>query len=464
MDDRNLKRSLREMADNYGMDAPEGLWEDIERKVRGRMFIRRFVRIGAAAAAALVLLAGLGVGLSRQSHEDDSLLAEVPVSSVQPAQEDAHFSAMTADATPGGSSSEGASLRRSAGNSSPVEAEGRRAQKENTARTLSSAKDRAGEGEIGSEEELAAETGSDEELAPEETGKEELAPEAGREKSVERKDAAGAAPQPENARLEDNDYYRDAFREDDLRRRHRAGGLSLRLLTANSAGVSLSGGGMGNDAFADAAPKDLVPSAGENPGSSANGDIAYSGDKTEDILIANLNDKVTSDVHHQQPLTFAVRAAYPLTGRLSVESGLDYTLLRSSFNYGGSKAYEQTDQTLHYLGIPLNLNYIALSFRRLDIGVSVGVMAEKCVYGKAVTDFVMGSHKERTTHTLSVKGLQWSSGVSLSLQYNLARRVGLFMEPGLRYRYGTDRNTEVRSSYTQEPLRFSVAVGARVNI
>ncbi len=445
MDEWNLKRSLREKAENYGLDAPEGLWEDIERKVKGRIFIRRFAGIGAAAAAVAVLLAGLGIGLSRMNQEPDSLIAEVPVSSSLPAREEGHLSAMTAEATPGISSGE-ESLRRHSRNTFRTGAEGRSVPDDNTAPTLSSAQDGADVSETCVKEESLPETSVEKELVSEESSG----------KSVAGKEAVRPAPQPENARLEDSEYYRDAFREDNQRRAHRSEGLSLRLLTANSAGVSLTGDD-GSRVFADAPTSDFSSSD-----AAANGDITYSGDKTEDILIANLNDKVSNDIHHHQPLTFAVRAAYPLTDRLSVESGLDYTLLRSEFNYGGTKAYEQTTQTLHYLGIPLNLNYRALRYRRLDVGVSVGVTGEKCVYGKAVKDFVMGSHKEQTTNTLSVKGLQWSSGASLSLQYNLARNFGLFMEPGLRYRFGTGRNAEVKSSYTEDPLRFSIAVGAKI--
>ena len=435
MNDTNFKQSLREKAEKYEMDAPQGLWEDIERKVKGRIFIRRFALVSAAAAT-VALIVGLGIGLTRETPVTEPLIAEVPVAETTETTE------TTESPTPDNSELLAESLSEPAILSQPAH--------------------RAIHNAAIPEQTAAAEP------AEEADNQSENVPtynENGSETDEVNENAARPSVVPERSQLTDTEYYRDAFREDDQRRRHRSEGLTVKLLTANSASVSLGMGKMMDADFA-APANSLQPAGGissdtSDSGANVEDNPVYSADRIGDILIANLNEPTASESKHHQPLTFGVRVAYPLTDRLAVESGLNYSLLRSDFNYGGSKAYEEKKQALHYLGIPLSLNYTLLRLRRLEFIVSAGAMAEKCVYGKATTDFMIGCIKKSESSTLSVGGLQWSSVVSASLQYNFARDFGLFLEPGLWYRFENSRNGEVRSSYTEEPLNFSLAFGAR---
>jgi hypothetical protein len=430
MSDTNFKQSLREKAEKYEMDAPEGLWEGIERSVKGRIFVRRFAKIGAVAAAA-ALLVGIGIGLMRERPDSEPLLAEVPATENVEKQdsEDADLLALAEVENAGEAVADAKANQKQNPNTESI---ANRINKENQVVVTESVK----------KDEQAQET---------EQGKET----AGKVKTP---------AEPERGQLTDNEYYRDAFREDDARRRHRAEGLSVRLLAANSSSVSLNMGRM-MDAADYAAPNSaLQPANGISSDTSSDGSLIYSADKIGDILIANLNEAVLIDQKHHQPLTFGVRVAYPLTDRLAIESGLNYSLLRSDFTYGGNKAYEEKRQALHYLGIPLSLNYTLIRYRRLDFIVSAGAMAEKCVYGKVTTDYVLDNNKTTDHNTVSVKGLQWSSGVSASLQYNFAKHFGLFIEPGLQYRFGNSENNSVRSSYTEEPLNFSLAAGMRIGL
>jgi hypothetical protein len=429
MSDTNFKQSLREKAEKYEMDAPEGLWEGIERSVKGRIFVRRFAKIGAVAAAA-ALLVGIGIGLMRERPDSEPLLAEVPATENVEKQD---------------SNVEDLLAVTEVGNAEDTVASTKVGHKQNTYTEAN----KAGEG---NQAVITESVEADDEQAQEtEQGKET----AGKVRTP---------AEPERGQLTDNEYYRDAFREDDARRRHRAEGLSVRLLAANSSSVSLNMGRM-MDAADYAAPNSaLQPANGISSDTSSDGSLIYSADKIGDILIANLNEAVLIDQKHHQPLTFGVRVAYPLTDRLAIESGLNYSLLRSDFTYGGNKAYEEKRQALHYLGIPLSLNYTLIRYRRLDFIVSAGAMAEKCVYGKVTTDYVLDNNKTTDHNTVSVKGLQWSSGVSASLQYNFAKHFGLFIEPGLQYRFGNSENSSVRSSYTEEPLNFSLAAGMRIGL
>ena len=471
MNDTNFKQSLREKAEKYEMDAPEGLWEGIERSVKGRIFVRRFAKIGAVAAAA-ALLVGIGIGLMREKPDTEPLLAEVPATEnvEKQASGDADLLAL-AEVENAGETVAGTKAGQKQNTYTETNKVG---EKDQTAvmEYVETADEQVQETEQERDSDVVGKTSDEqgrEDVAASKTsteqGRETVA--AGKASGEQGKETAGKVKtpaEPERGQLTDNEYYRDAFREDDARRRHRAEGLSVRLLAANSSSVSLNMGRM-MDAADYAAPNSaLQPANGISSDTSSDGSLIYSADKIGDILIANLNEAVLIDQKHHQPLTFGVRVAYPLTDRLAIESGLNYSLLRSDFTYGGNKAYEEKRQALHYLGIPLSLNYTLIRFRRLDFIVSAGAMAEKCVYGKVTTDYVLDNNKTTDHNTVSVKGLQWSSGVSASLQYNFAKHFGLFIEPGLQYRFGNSENSSVRSSYTEEPLNFSLAAGMRIGL
>ncbi len=443
MNDTNFKQSLREKAEKYEMDAPEGLWEGIERKAKGRIFIRRFAKV-TAAAAAVALVVGLGIGLGRQTPDDEPLLAEVqPSGSIEIQNNGEDSLQLLSDA-------ESADERKGLDAKRP---ERKMASGKSTGTAQSGAEAENDEGAALSDD--SGERAWETEQAQSEAGEQNVT--SGETESTRH------PMQPERGQLTDTEYYRDAFREDDARRRHRSEGLSLRLLAANSSSVSLNADRMLNAASESPAAA-LQPANGPSSDTPVDGSLIYSADRIGDILIANLNEAVLIDETHHQPLTFGVRAAYPLTDRLAVESGLNYSLLRSDFSYGGTKAYEQRKQTLHYLGIPLNLNYTLIRYRKLDFIVSAGGMVEKCLYGKVTTDYVLDSNKNSGHNTVCVEGLQWSAGASASLQYNFAQHFGLFIEPGLRYHFENSGKSDVRSSYTEEPLKFSLAAGMRIGL
>ncbi len=442
MNDTNFKQSLREKAEKYEMDAPEGLWEDIERRAKGRIFIRRFAKM-TAAAAAVALIVGLGIGLGRQTPDDEPLLAEVQPSESFEIQNNGEES-----------------LPLLAEEGSLEERKGLDAKRPGRKMASGISTEVAESGAEAENGDVAALTDNSGEQTWE---TKQAQAEAEGQNVTSETESTRPAVQPERSQLTDTEYYRDAFREDDARRRHRSEGLSLRLLAANSSSVPLNAGRMLNAAY-DSPAAALQPANGPSSDAPVDGSLIYSADRIGDILIANLNEAVLIDETHHQPLTFGVRAAYPLTDRLAAESGLNYSILRSDFSYGGTKAYEQRKQTLHYLGIPLNLNYTLIRYRKLDFIVSAGGMVEKCVYGKVTTDYVLDSNKTSGHNTVSVNGLQWSAGASASLQYNFARHFGLFIEPGLRYHFEGSGKSEVRSSYTEEPLRFSLAAGMRIGL
>lgn len=169
--------------------------------------------------------------------------------------------------------------------------------------------------------------------------------------------------------------------------------------------------------------------------------------------------QVRTKTRHNLPLRFGVNVSFPLSGRLSLESGLTYSILSSTTTSGSDTRRDESHQRLHYIGIPLRLRCDIWSTGRLGIYASGGGMAEKCVYGRR-TDTVEG--RQPTTQNVSESRLQFSVAASAGILYSITRSLDLFVEPGASYHF--DNGSSVKNSYKDRPLNFDLKAGVRFNI
>lgn len=152
-----------------------------------------------------------------------------------------------------------------------------------------------------------------------------------------------------------------------------------------------------------------------------------------------------SDFSHHLPLSFGLSVRKSFARGLSLESGLNYTLLRSEVRMRYSS--EDVSQKLHFVGVPLRLNWQFVERGRFSAYVGAGGMIEKCVSAKFGSESVDES------------ALQWSVLAALGAQYSLGNLVGIYFEPEVSY-YLTD--TELRTSRSDAPLTLSLRVGVRL--
>ena len=173
------------------------------------------------------------------------------------------------------------------------------------------------------------------------------------------------------------------------------------------------------------------------------------------------SEPVTKDENHRRPIRAALSIAYPLSGRLWLESGATYSILNSKFTTSSGETVTEDNQSLGYLGIPLNLRYNILGSDRITFYASGGGMVEKCLTGTVKTMTTVSETPRGTgsTRKLEIKPLQWSVNAAAGLQANVLDSFGLFAEPGVSYHFENDAN--VRSIYTEHPLDFVMTFGAR---
>lgn len=142
----------------------------------------------------------------------------------------------------------------------------------------------------------------------------------------------------------------------------------------------------------------------------------------------------------KMPVTVGLNIGKQLTDKLGLESGLNYTLLRS--NIGNQQ------QKIHYVGIPLKVNYTYVDTKKVDFYLSGGGMIEKCVAAK------------RGDESLSTNNIQTSLMASAGVRYKINKNVAVFAEPTLAY--NIDNDSSVRTIRQEKPLNFNLLCGVRV--
>ena len=154
------------------------------------------------------------------------------------------------------------------------------------------------------------------------------------------------------------------------------------------------------------------------------------------------------------PLTFGLQVAFPLTDRLSVATGVNYSYLVSQYDILYKKVlYEGAYNQLHYVGVPLVLSYHFVQTPHLGVYASVAGAAEKCVAQRYVFGSNVASEK--------VKGLQWSAKAGVGIEYWFIPHMGIYFDPSLVYFFDNQQPLSIR---TQQPLQANFELGLRFKI
>lgn len=156
---------------------------------------------------------------------------------------------------------------------------------------------------------------------------------------------------------------------------------------------------------------------------------------------------------HKQPISFGLTLSYPLTNRLSLSTGAVYTRLSSDFLNIVQNHQIKRHQVLHYVGIPLNLQFSVWQWHGLEAYLTAGGQVDWNVSAKANTDGIdQKMDKDRA---------QWSVGGSLGVQYHIVPQIGLYAEPGIRYYF--NNGSSISNFYKDKPTNFNLQLGLRFN-
>ena len=153
---------------------------------------------------------------------------------------------------------------------------------------------------------------------------------------------------------------------------------------------------------------------------------------------------------HEIPVSFGVSARVHLTDRLSINTGLNYTRYKSlrTRTFAGSSTRQKDWQNVHYLGVPVRLDYMAVDKKHFNMYFGAGAQIDKCVYA------TVGEER------LHEKQVLFGVNGTMGIQVNLARLVGLYFEPEVSYALNEGTIETFRSD---DPFVVTVRGGLRFN-
>ena len=196
--------------------------------------------------------------------------------------------------------------------------------------------------------------------------------------------------------------------------------------------------------------------------------LAYSGFNGQSSFnlpygVKDMNDPVLDTItHHRLPITIALQVNKMLNSRLSIGTGLQYTQLYSEMHLGNTYAWDEQQQRLHYLGIPLRLSWYPVRNNRWSIYGTAQTMLELPIHGtQQHASFVDGLQVKVEEMKLS-PSLQWSVGVGVGLEYRLTPVIGIYAEPSLQYFFKAGDGLDTWR--TAHPTTFSLPLGVRITL
>ncbi len=201
-------------------------------------------------------------------------------------------------------------------------------------------------------------------------------------------------------------------------------------------------------------PADSDDSSGSNNGNNKAGQSRRSSVATTRAQ-TNFDTYTFTPHHNDMPLSFSVALNRSIYKFLSIETGLSYTYLHSTFEI----YREKSDCQWHYLGIPIKLKADILSSKRIRLYSSTGIQFDMPLYSKAdVTSDQMFTYFNGGEFSSPVV---WSWAVNVGVAWRLNNKIDIFIEPTMQYHFGPDH--KVPNTWSDNPWGFSLPIGFRFN-
>ncbi|WP_449399985.1 hypothetical protein [Chryseobacterium wanjuense] len=189
--------------------------------------------------------------------------------------------------------------------------------------------------------------------------------------------------------------------------------------------------------------------------------LEYGDDPLMAILIANQDKKVDAKIKHKTPITFGASVYRSLGKRWGIATGINYTKLSAELTTGTSSNFISSEQNIHYVGVPVQVNYNVIQKGAFTGYVTGGGLVEKAVSGDIKTKYIVdGVLKEETKEEISEKPVQVSVNSAVGLQLKVIKNIGIYAEPGVSYHFND--NSSLNTVYKEKPLNFNLKFGIRV--
>ena len=199
----------------------------------------------------------------------------------------------------------------------------------------------------------------------------------------------------------------------------------------------------------------------------AHGNMSEAEKALMEIAINNTNNinniknggKIVEHEYHDKPITFGLSMTKTINRNWNMETGLQYSQLKSEFILGEDDYYVQKRQKIHYLGIPLRLSYKWFGANRWTAYTSAGIILNIPLSGKTDEQYVTGTVIPYSDSWHFTPPFQWTVGTGVGLQYNFANNWGVYLEPTFSWHIPNGSTT--RTIWTEHPFTITVPFGIR---
>lgn len=186
-----------------------------------------------------------------------------------------------------------------------------------------------------------------------------------------------------------------------------------------------------------------------------------------EIAINNTNNinniknggKIVEHEYHDKPITFGLSMTKTINRNWNMETGLQYSQLKSEFILGEDDYYVQKRQKIHYLGIPLRLSYKWFGANRWTAYTSAGIILNIPLSGKTDEQYVTGTVIPYSDSWHFTPPFQWTIGTGVGLQYNFANNWGVYLEP--TFSWHIPNGSTMHTIWTEHPFTITVPFGIR---
>lgn len=165
------------------------------------------------------------------------------------------------------------------------------------------------------------------------------------------------------------------------------------------------------------------------------------------------------------PVSFGIGLNIPVKGILSIDTGIDYSILTRSFegiysdpSSNGTNMIEgDVHHHMHYIGIPLNFNLNLYKNKKINIYAIVGGEIEYCISNI----YSIHGQQAEIRFRNPVKAPQFSIKMGAGVEARLTHHLGLFIDPSARFYF---QNNQPKSIRTEKQLLIGANVGLRFDL
>ena len=276
-------------------------------------------------------------------------------------------------------------------------------------------------------------------ISSEEKPNEPILPVSSEEKSNESIQPISSEKKPNDSEKRPENVIRELNQKIAAYKQHRSGSATINLYASN---------GFGNQSYRNGVlmSQELL----SNYDYYRNPDSHGTRVGNSPVYLANHEERQ----NFYQPISFGLSVNIPISSKFSVSTGVVYTRLSSDFTSIANSLVYERQQKLHYVGIPLTVQYNVWQWYGLNVYATAGGQADFNVKAYMTT--------EGTETKLEKDNLQWSVNAALGVQYNFIPQLGIYVEPGIKHYF--DNGSHIQNYFKYKSTNFNLQLGVRVNL